>query len=85
MFTKLVLAFMKAPTSMPKKAYASLVAPLIKPTDMLRTLCQFVMMLTEKVPAEHEPENTTPCEVLPYRLPSAMEEYVAGGARFISK
>jgi len=32
-----------------------------------------VMMLTENVPAEHEPVNTTPFEVLPYREPTAIE------------
>jgi hypothetical protein len=72
-FTKLVLALVKAPTSMPKKAYAPLVALLMKPTDILRALCQFMMMLTENLPAEHEPENTTPFEELPYSEPTAIE------------
>jgi hypothetical protein len=38
MFSKLLLGFTKAPTSMPKKAYASPVPLLMKPTDMLSLL-----------------------------------------------
>ena len=52
---KFVLMFINSPTSIPKKAYASPVALLMKPIDMFKVFCQFVVTTTVKVPAEHEP------------------------------
>jgi len=82
-FTKLVLPFIKAPTSMPKNAYASPVALLIKPTDIFRVACQLVVTLTVKVPTEQLPRKATPCEVLPYNVPTVA--VYGKRATFISK
>jgi len=68
---------------MPKNAYASLVALLIKPTDMFRVACQLVVMLTIKVPPEQLPRKPTPCEVLPYKVPTVA--VYGRRATFISK
>jgi hypothetical protein len=73
MFTKLVFALMKAPTSIPKNEYASFVALLIKPTDIFRVGCQLVVMLTVKTPGLHEPRKVTPSEVLPKNEPTEAE------------
>ena len=83
MFSKLLLGFTKAPTSMPKKAYASAVAVFTKPTDIFKVTCQLVVTRTVKVPTEQLPRKTTPSEVLPYNMPTVA--VYGRSATFISK
>jgi hypothetical protein len=56
---------------------------LIKPTDIFRVVCQLVVTLTVKVPLEQLPRNATPCEVLPYNVPTVA--VYGSRATFISK